>query len=99
MRYAHILIEAYCSYKHRVEKMTKAPNYCKNGINKPGYHCFDNECPFISYTQYPYEFAYAGKYGEIKDNDSYIGFGGEMECNNYDETERTKITNFMGKNL
>ena len=91
MAYSHVLLEVYCGYKHRKDKTVKVPVYCKYGINSPGYHCFDNECPFKSYTQCPNELAYAGEFGEVKNGSSYIGFGGEMEPDDNDELKRKKL--------
>lgn len=92
MAYKHILLEIYCSYNYRKDKSIKPPEYCRYGVDFPGYHCFDNECSFRSFTQCPNEFAYAGEFGEMKDGNSYIGFGGEMEPDDeYDEKERAKL--------
>jgi len=91
MAYRHVLLEVYCFYDNRDDKMDAVPKYCNYGVGKPGYHCVDNECKFRSFTQCPHEFAYAGAFGEVKGEDSYIGFGGEMEPDRYDELERAKL--------
>lgn len=91
MGFKHILLEIYCGYNNRKDKSIKPPEYCKYGVGFPGYHCFDNECPFRSFTQCPNEFAYAGEFGEVKDGSSYVGFGGEMEPDDNDEKEREKL--------
>lgn len=88
MSYSHVLLEVYCGYEHRKDKTTNIPVYCKYGINDPGYHCFEKECPFRSYTQSPNAFTYAGQFGEVKDRSSYVGFGGEMEPDDDDESKR-----------
>lgn len=93
MSFVHLLLEVYCGYDQRNEKDKSLPQFCKKGLNKPGYHCFDNECPFVSYTYCPYEIAYAGKYGEIEDDESQIGFGGEMEPDDNDESKRQILLN------
>lgn len=91
MGYKHILLEIYCGFNKRRDKFLKPPEYCRYGVDYPGYHCFDNECPHKSFTQSPNEFAYAGEFGEVKDGNSFVGFGGEMEPDDDDEIERTKL--------
>ena len=91
MAYNHVLLEVYCGFDYREDKMVKEPEFCKYGINNPGYHCFENECPFKSYTQCPNEFAYVGEFGEVMDGSSYVGFGGEMEPDDNDELKRKKL--------
>lgn len=91
MGYRHVLLEVYCGYENRKDKSAKLPEYCRYGVNNPGYHCFANECPFKSFTQCPNELAYVGDYGEVKDGNSYVGFGGEMESYDNDENKRIKL--------
>jgi len=91
MAFVHILLEVYCGYDCRSKKDSSLPQFCKNGNINPGYHCFENECPFVSYTYCPNEIAYTGVNGEVEDNESWIGFGGEMEPNDNDESKRKEL--------
>lgn len=91
MGYNHVLLEVYCGFDYREDKMHKKPEFCKYGIDHPGYHCFENKCLFNSYTQCSNQFAYAGEFGEIMDGSSYVGFGGEMEPHDNDEWKRKKL--------
>ncbi len=91
MGYKHVLLEVYCGFDSHEENSVKEPWFCKYGVNNPGYHCFDNDCTFKSYTQCPNEIAYVGEFGEVLDESSYVGFGGEMELNAGDELERLKM--------
>ncbi len=58
MSYIHLMLEAYCGYEHRKNKKIGVPEFCKNGVNEPGYHCFENECQFKSYTKCPNQISY-----------------------------------------
>lgn len=89
MSYSQVFLEVYCGYKNKID--CSIPNFCKKGVSNPGFHCFENECSFISYAECPNEFAYIGEYSEVKDSESSIGFGGEMEPNNFNENERKKL--------
>lgn len=91
MPYIHILLEVYCGYKHGKKKKIPIPQFCKNGIDNPGYDCFKNQCQFVSYTECPNEFCFAGELGEVHDQESYIGFGGEMEPDSCDEEDRKRL--------
>ena len=90
MAYKNVLLEAYCGYEYREEVTKEIPEYCKNGIDNPGYHCFDNECPFRSYTYSPNAIVYVNEFGAVIDQDSYIGFGGEMQSEDEVETEKLR---------
>lgn len=90
MAYAHILLETYCGYNYNNDK-ARIPIYCKNGVDNPGYHCFEHDCPFKSYTVCPHEISYTNQFGEVNDGNSYIGFGGEMESINDDELVKDKL--------
>lgn len=91
MAYKQVLLEVYCSFDYRGDKKAKEPEFCKYGVNNPGYHCFENHCSFKNYTKCPNEFSYAGELGEVRDGGSYIGFGGEMEPDDNDEAKRRKL--------
>ncbi|WP_113675809.1 hypothetical protein [Vallitalea guaymasensis] len=91
MSYIHVLLEAYCGYDYRKDKKESVPKFCKQGTNNPGYHCFDNECPFRSYTVCPNELAYVNEVGEVKDRESFIGFGGEMDSDGFDIIEHNEL--------
>lgn len=73
------MIEVYCGYNYRKDKDLPVPNFCSRGMENPGFHCLENNCEFFSYTDCPFEIAYAGEYGEITSEECWIGFGGEME--------------------
>ncbi|QUH31637.1 hypothetical protein [Vallitalea guaymasensis] len=66
-------------------------NYDLKYLNRiafnPSYYCFDNECPFRSYTVCPNELAYVNEVGEVKDRESFIGFSGEMDSDGFDIIE------------
>jgi hypothetical protein len=93
MSFVHLLLEVYCSFENRNDKSSNLPSFCGKGANNCGYHCFENACPFVSYTNCSNEIAYVGEEGEVKDNDSWVGFGGEMEPIDYDEKKRLELLN------
>ena len=78
MVFTQLLLEVICGYDFRSNKSTKVPKFCRYGIKRPGFHCFENDCSFKNFTQCPNGFVYVGSFGEVKDRDSYIGFGGDM---------------------
>lgn len=81
----HLLLEVYCDCKLEI------PSYCLNDLNstyRPGSHCFENNCKYLSYTDCPNEIAYAGELGIIETLEDFIGFGGEMEPNSNDVEKR-----------
>ncbi|SHH36929.1 hypothetical protein [Tepidibacter thalassicus] len=86
--YSHVMLEVYCAYDYKKYKNNHMPSFCKKGIGKPGYHCFENECEFISYTNVSHQISYVGELSEVKTD---IGFGGEMEPTNYDKEQRKKL--------
>jgi len=88
MSFVHLMLEVYCGFDYREQDSAPEPKFCQKGINNPGYHCFQNQCPFVSYTECPNEFAYVGEMSIVKDNESSIGFGGEMEPDNDKETKK-----------
>lgn len=89
--YTHLLIELYCSYGWNKNKDISIPEFCKSGIGNPGYNCMQYNCPFKSFTYADNEICYAGKLGEVPSSKSWIGFGGDMESQNYDEDENKKL--------
>lgn len=40
-----------------------------------------NQCPYVAFTEAPYEIAFSGAFGEVNmsSGDDWIGFGGDME--------------------
>lgn len=91
MSFVHVMLEVYCGYSYSREKKEEIPKFCKKGTGNPRYYCIENECPFVSYTIAPNEIAYVGQKGEVNDDESWIGFGGEMEADSYDEKENKKL--------
>ncbi|WP_246277207.1 hypothetical protein [Neobacillus endophyticus] len=71
------------------KEIETTPDFCPK-VHKPGFHCLENNCKHHSYTYAPYEIAYADKNGLVPDSDCWIGFGGDMEPEDYNEE---KITN------
>ena len=89
MGFSHVLLEVYCGFGFdESNELSQIPKFCKKGINNPGYHCLEHKCPFVSYTKCPNEIAYVGEDSEVIDSSSWIGFGGEMEPDNYFEREK-----------
>jgi hypothetical protein len=84
-----LLLEVYCGIDDDNEN--GVPSFCKSGADKPGYHCMENECPFVAYIEAPFEIAYAGDSGEVSDSDSWIGFGCEMVPEDADEHRITRL--------
>ncbi len=91
MGYKHVLLEVYCGFNYSEDANAKVPLFCKNGVNNPGYHCFEKDCTFKSFTKCPNEFAYIGEFGEVQDESSFVGFGGEMDSIDNNELERKKM--------
>ncbi len=91
MGYKHVLLEVYCSLDYSKNNDFETPSFCKHGVNNPGYHCFDNECKYKSYTKCPNEFAYVDEFGEVVNEDCYIGFGGEMDSVDDNDITRSKM--------
>lgn len=91
----HLTIEVSCDYTTE-QTDNNMPSFCEYGIKVPGYHCMFNSCPYVAFTDAPYEIAYAGKKGEINmyDEFSWAGFGEDM---NPAETD-IEITNRL-KNI
>lgn len=85
----HLILEVYCDCQ--LENGDKLPYYCLNGINNPGSHCFENACKFLSYTDCPHEIAYSGELGIVESSENFIGFGGEMEPESNDISERNVL--------
>lgn len=83
----HLILEVYCLHGigENAEK-DEIPEFCKYGVKKPGFHCMENKCKQVVYTDAPYELAYSDNVGEVIGKDSWIGFGGDMEFETLDET-------------
>ncbi|UHA73723.1 hypothetical protein [Paenibacillus sp. 481] len=86
MKMRHVLLEVYCE-----NNTTEPPLCCNEGLGKPGYHCLAGNCPNVSYTQAPFELAYAGEYGVVPDPDARVGFGGDMFPIDKDEEKEVKF--------
>jgi hypothetical protein len=87
MRHVHLIIEVHCL--HGVDENDNdgtIPKYCRYGVRTPGYHCMENKCKYVAYTDAPYEIAFAGEKGEVP-YDACIGFGGDMEPENVGQQE------------
>lgn len=84
----HLLLEVYCDCK--IEKGHLQPSFCILGANRPGAHCFENVCEFLSYSNCMNEIAYVGEQGIVEKLDDFIAFGVEMEeiCNGDIERKR-----------
>ena len=92
LAFVHLLLEVYCLYGIEDDKeYGDIPPFCKSGAAQPGYYCMENSCPFVAYTDAPFEIAYAGESGEVPDADSWIGFGGDMEPDDADEGKITDL--------
>jgi hypothetical protein len=88
--FVHVLLELYCSYKwDEKDSRSQIPEFCTKGIRNPGYHCFENNCKFKAFTYADNEICYAGSIGEVDGKDGCIGFGGDMEPQDYCK-EKTK---------
>jgi hypothetical protein len=90
MGFTHLLMEVYCDCN---KKNSDKPKFCLNGINKPGSHCFENNCKFLSYTECANEIAYVGHDSIVESWDQCVGFGAEMEPDSKDEQERENLIN------
>ncbi|GLX67536.1 hypothetical protein [Paenibacillus glycanilyticus] len=84
MPYNHVLLEVYCSYGTNDEANEIVPEFCPS-VTEPGYHCLENNCKHCGHTYADYEIAYADKQGLVPDADFWIGFGGNMQPEVYDE--------------
>jgi hypothetical protein len=78
----HVLLEIYCDYN--TENENENP-LCCNGI---GNACMESNCKYLSYTNCPHEIAFTGSTGVVESFDECIGFGGEMESETNDSSER-----------
>lgn len=81
----HVLLEMYCSLKNESEK----PIYCK-GI---GHICVHNKCEYMGCTYCPDEIAFTGDYGVVESYDDCIGYGGEMESDEFNSEENRILLN------
>lgn len=83
MSYKHILIETYC-----LNNCNEEVDFCKDGINSIGMHCFHNNCKFLGTTFCPSEIAITNESGIVESLEDFIGFGGDMEINNEQDLKR-----------
>ncbi|MDE7267293.1 MAG: hypothetical protein K2N89_07505 [Lachnospiraceae bacterium] len=87
MRMKHLLIEGYCD-----ERKTNTECPCK-GTLEWGVHCIG--CSDFCYTYCPHEIALSDENGVVE---RWIGFGGDMDPNNWDIREKyTAIWNKICK--
>lgn len=92
MPYTHLLLEVHCMYGINEEsELEKVPDFCKVGVDNPGYHCIKNMCRFAVYTDAPFEIAYAGEFGQVPDYDAWVGFGGDMEPENIGKEKTSEL--------
>lgn len=82
MRMKHVLLEIYCdcSTENENEKLI-----CCNEVGKS---CMESKCKYLSYTICPYEIAFTDSNGVVESFDNCIGFGGEMEPETNNSSER-----------
>lgn len=90
MPYNHVLLEVYCSFGTNDEKNENVPEFCPT-VKEAGFHCLENNCKYCGYTYADYEFAYADKQGLVPDSGYWIGFGGDMEAEDYDEEKNENL--------
>lgn len=57
----------------------------------------ENQCAYMAFTDAPYEIAYSGNEGVVPDGDALIGFGGDMEPNDYDTHKTGELKNLWAK--
>lgn len=82
----HLLLEVYCDCESCNE-----PSFCSHGANNPGSHCFENNCKFLSYTNCPNEISYSGDSGIVESVEDYVGFGGDMLPEPYNEENKKML--------
>jgi hypothetical protein len=97
MPYNHVLLEVHCLNGIGDEEIETAPEFCPK-VHEPGFHCLENNCKHRGITYAPYEIAYADRQGLVPDSECWIGFGGDMEPEDYDE-EKTKILKELWKEI
>ena len=86
MNMKHLLLEVYCDCSQK-----EKPAYCLKVGGEIGIHCFSNQCKNLSYTYADHEIAYASDFGVVEQLNDWIGFGGDMEPENLDETKRNEL--------
>lgn len=82
MKMKHILLECFCDCEDKNEKL---PCYERNG--QLGIYCFQCGCKYLSYTKCPNEIAYANEEGVVENELDSVGFGGDMDGNDDNETK------------
>ncbi|GFN30050.1 hypothetical protein [Paenibacillus xylaniclasticus] len=91
MPFTHVIVEVHClNGLDEGLKVGIVPEYCTYGVKNPGYHCLKNDCSYVGHTPAPHEIAYSGENGNVKD-DSWIGFGGEMEPEVYAKSKVNEL--------
>ncbi|MDR1874428.1 MAG: hypothetical protein LBQ90_05355 [Synergistaceae bacterium] len=88
-----MILEIVCTFNFEHNDAPTVTTYCQNGVDNPGIHCVLNECPYMSFTDAPYELAFSGANGEIdiSDDANWIGFGGDMEPEGISECTRNQL--------
>lgn len=89
--YIHILLEVYCKYNWIENNKEPFPEFCERGVENPGYHCLNENCKFIAFTEAPFEIAYAGEKGEVPDGEAWMGFGGDMQPEDANENKINEL--------
>lgn len=79
MKMQHLLIEGYCDGKEGEEN-----RLCENTLSL-GIHCL--QCSHFSYTKCPNEIAVSNDNGLIECAEDFIGFGGDMEPDDFEKRE------------
>ncbi|WP_240343742.1 hypothetical protein [Paenibacillus sp. SYP-B3998] len=93
-----MILEVHCLHGiGEQEENERIPEFCKRGVGKLGYHCMENKCAFMAFTDAPNEIAYSGNEGVIPDGDTLIGFGGDMEPHDYNKHEIDELKNMWEK--
>lgn len=83
MEMKHIIMEIYCDYQKNKNKVQNCKGLC--------IECFSNSCKYLSYTYCPNEIAYSSQSGIVEEVNHYIGFGGEMEPDEYNKLQSVKL--------
>lgn len=79
------MLETYCGVDPKKDKI---PKFCISKAKKTGYHCYENECKFKSFTKVTNQISYLNENGEsIYD----IGFGGDMYPDDFDENKTKEL--------
>jgi len=89
----HVIVELLCLFNEK--EKTSVPSFCKYGPKGEGFHCLMGNdgkmCSHLAFGKVEHEIAYAQEDGEVKEEDEWIGFGGDMEIENYDNKALTQL--------